>query len=172
MTYRFQTLLSIASCATTQWCGWRTAQHPQHPTSTAAGQCRLTPGFRSAPHACFQRLRLKHDKLLSNFAFNCNVRHYTAAASPSSPSGCSSAASPPHPASMWWLNSNTPQPRGPARFYCTQGWCRGGLWRRRPASGPSPRREAGTLQRSLPQDNSNGYRGTQRQLDLSLLELT
>jgi len=29
----------------------------------------------------FQRLKLKHDKLLSNFAcfaFNCNLRHYTA----------------------------------------------------------------------------------------------
>ena len=40
------------------------------------GQCRFTPGFRRWPHACFQLLKLKCDKLLSNFAFNCNLRHY------------------------------------------------------------------------------------------------
>jgi len=27
-------------------------------------------------YVCFQRLQLKHDKLLSNVAFNCNLRHY------------------------------------------------------------------------------------------------
>ena len=29
--------------------------------------------------ACFQRLKLKCDKLLSNVAFNCNLRHYSPA---------------------------------------------------------------------------------------------
>ena len=41
------------------------------------GRCRLTPGFRSWPHACFQLLKLKYEKLLSSFAFNCNLRPYT-----------------------------------------------------------------------------------------------
>ena len=28
-------------------------------------------------HLWFQRLKLKHDEPLSNFAFNCNLRHYS-----------------------------------------------------------------------------------------------
>ena len=40
------------------------------------GRCRFTPGLCCRPHACFQLLKLKHDKVLSNFAFNCNLRHY------------------------------------------------------------------------------------------------
>ena len=40
------------------------------------GRCRLTPDFRSSPRACFQRLKVKHEKLLSNFAFKCNLRLY------------------------------------------------------------------------------------------------
>ena len=40
------------------------------------GQCRLTLGVCSRPHACFQLLKPKHDKLLSNVAFNFNLRHY------------------------------------------------------------------------------------------------
>ena len=46
------------------------------------GWCRLTPGLNSRPRdptlafRNFQRLKLKYDKLLSNFAFNCNLRHY------------------------------------------------------------------------------------------------
>ena len=43
--------------------------------TTEVGRCRLTPCFRSWPHASFQRLKLKHDKPLSGFAFNCNLRH-------------------------------------------------------------------------------------------------
>ena len=39
-------------------------------------RCRFTPDFRSRPHACFQLLKLKHDKLLPNFASKCNLRHY------------------------------------------------------------------------------------------------
>ena len=31
------------------------------------------------PHACFQLLKLKYEKLLSNFAFKCNLRHYAKA---------------------------------------------------------------------------------------------
>ena len=47
-----------------------------------AGRCSLrAPGYpvvhSSAPHACFRRLNLKYDKLLSNFAFNCILCHYT-----------------------------------------------------------------------------------------------
>ena len=52
------------------------------PGGAMVGRCRLTPGFRRRPHACFQGLqllKLKYDKLLSNFAFNCNLRHYTLA---------------------------------------------------------------------------------------------
>ena len=40
------------------------------------GRCRLTPGFNSSPRAFFQHLNLTYDKLISNVAFNCNVRHY------------------------------------------------------------------------------------------------
>ena len=40
------------------------------------GRCRLTPGFRSRPHACFQLLTPEYDELLSNVAFNCNLRRY------------------------------------------------------------------------------------------------
>ena len=47
-----------------------------HHLTYEAGRCRLTPGFRSRPHACFQCLKLKYDKLLSNFAFKCNLRRY------------------------------------------------------------------------------------------------
>ena len=42
----------------------------------SAGRCILTPGFRSRPHACFQLLTPEYDELLSNCAFNCNLRHY------------------------------------------------------------------------------------------------
>ena len=38
------------------------------------GQRRLTTGCPQADPACFQRLKLKHDKLLPNFAFNFNLR--------------------------------------------------------------------------------------------------
>ena len=38
----------------------------------------MTPRFNSSPQACFQRLKLKHDELPSNLAFNLNLRHYTA----------------------------------------------------------------------------------------------
>ena len=41
------------------------------------GRCRLTPGFHSSPRACFQALIPKYDKLLSNSAFNCNMRQYS-----------------------------------------------------------------------------------------------
>ena len=46
------------------------------------GRCRLTHNFCSRSHACFQLLKLIHDKLLSNFAcfgFKCNLRHYNEA---------------------------------------------------------------------------------------------
>ena len=43
------------------------------------GRCRLTPGVRSRPRARFQRLIPKYDESLSNFAFNCNLRHYVTA---------------------------------------------------------------------------------------------
>ena len=37
---------------------------------------RLTPAFDNSPSACLQvqRSKLKHDKPLSNFCFNCNLR--------------------------------------------------------------------------------------------------
>jgi len=40
-------------------------------------RCRLTLLFRVSHHASFQLLKLKYDKLLSKFAFSCNLRHYT-----------------------------------------------------------------------------------------------
>ena len=43
-------------------------------TVALVGRCRLTPGFCSRRHACFQLLKLKCDQLLSNFAFNFNMR--------------------------------------------------------------------------------------------------
>ena len=45
-------------------------------TNITVGRCRLTPGVNSSPHACLQLLKLKYDNMLSNFAFNCNLRHY------------------------------------------------------------------------------------------------
>jgi len=41
------------------------------------GQCRLTLVEGRVQSAWFQVLKLKHDKLLSTFAFNFNLRHYT-----------------------------------------------------------------------------------------------
>ena len=41
------------------------------------GRCRLTLGFRSRPHACFQCLIPECEESLSNFASNCNLRHYS-----------------------------------------------------------------------------------------------
>jgi len=52
----------------------------------------LTPGFNSSPRACFQRLKLIYDKLLSNFAFKCNLRRYTKGFGFSSFVGCSTTA--------------------------------------------------------------------------------
>jgi len=40
------------------------------------GPCSLTPSLHSSPRACFQRLKLKYAKMLSNVAFNFNLRHY------------------------------------------------------------------------------------------------
>ena len=43
---------------------------------------QVDPGFSLLPPRLlldsrdFQLLKLKHDQLLSNFAFNCNLRHY------------------------------------------------------------------------------------------------
>ena len=37
---------------------------------------RLTPGWSHADPACFQCLKIKHDKLPLNAAFICNMRHY------------------------------------------------------------------------------------------------
>ena len=92
--FRFQTLLSTSTCATTT--GATTgrlaapAAKPRRRENFAAGPCRLSPGtpwltavdptlaFRD-----FQLLKLKCDELLSNFAcfgFKCNLRHYFVAA--------------------------------------------------------------------------------------------
>jgi len=59
----------------------------------------------SRPHACcqalsgtfrnFQLLKLKYDKLLSNFSFKCKLRHYTAASSPRSPRWAPASTAPP-----------------------------------------------------------------------------
>ena len=38
---------------------------------------QLTPRLLSGTFRGFQRLKLKHEKLLTNFAINCNLRHYT-----------------------------------------------------------------------------------------------
>jgi len=37
----------------------------------------LTPVERLVENAWFQRLKLKHENLLSSFASNFNLRHYT-----------------------------------------------------------------------------------------------
>jgi len=69
------------------------------------GRCRLTPVFHSRPHACFQRLKLKHDELLSNFAcfgFNCNLRHYSLVPLNNSPLWV-----PPPTLEAWRLTQNT-----------------------------------------------------------------
>ena len=42
-------------------------------------RCRLSPIEARIEGAWFQRMILQHDKLLSNFAFNFNLRHYTEA---------------------------------------------------------------------------------------------
>ena len=39
----------------------------------------LTPNFHYCPCAWFQRSKVKYDKLLANFAFKCNLRHYAEA---------------------------------------------------------------------------------------------
>ena len=36
----------------------------------------FTPGSPQVDPACFQRLKHKHDQLLSNFAFNSNLRPF------------------------------------------------------------------------------------------------
>ena len=46
--------------------------------SGKVGRCRFTPGRPQADPACFHRLKLTYDKLLSNVGFNCNVHHYSA----------------------------------------------------------------------------------------------
>ena len=40
------------------------------------GLSHLTPRSLSGTFKGFQRLKLKYDKLLSNFGFKCNLRHY------------------------------------------------------------------------------------------------
>ena len=49
------------------------------PLHAAVGRCRLTPGRPQVDRAWCQRLKLKCVKPLSNFAFNFNLRPYTAA---------------------------------------------------------------------------------------------
>ena len=51
----FQTLRAVSFCAT----------------------CRLTPGFCSSSHACFQLLQLQYDELLSKFTCEFNLGHYS-----------------------------------------------------------------------------------------------
>ena len=41
------------------------------------GFLQLTPRLLSGTFRGFQLLKLTYDKLLPNFAFNCNLRHYT-----------------------------------------------------------------------------------------------
>ena len=93
----FQTLLSSATCATTQR-GFRRGYRGSHRLFTPKGHPTIrgvhaascgrvaqvdhglsqsTPRFLSGTFRDFQRFKLKHDKLLSTFAFNCNLRHYT-----------------------------------------------------------------------------------------------
>ena len=43
--------------------------------SLTLGWKHLTPRLLSGTFRHFQRLKLKHDKPLSNVAFNCNLRH-------------------------------------------------------------------------------------------------
>ena len=47
---------------------------------TLAGRCRLSPGSPRVDRAWFQRLKLKYDVPLSNFAFNFNLQPYAMAA--------------------------------------------------------------------------------------------
>jgi len=50
---------------------------PTYALEHKVGRCRLTLGLHGRPRACFQHLKLKYEKALSNFAcfgFNCNVR--------------------------------------------------------------------------------------------------
>ena len=44
------------------------------------GRCRFTLLSPRTDPACFQSLNLKYDGPLSDFAFNCNLRHYSALA--------------------------------------------------------------------------------------------
>ena len=72
----FQSLLSTATCATTL----RAAKLAERATADVAnkvGRCRFTARFDPGltPRG-FQRLNRKYDDPLSNFAFNCNLRHY------------------------------------------------------------------------------------------------
>jgi len=50
--------------------------HPASLFSAFVGRCRLPPGKPQVDPACSQRLKLNHDKLVSNVALNCNLRHY------------------------------------------------------------------------------------------------
>jgi len=53
--------------------------HPvrAHAAQAGVGRCRLTPSPPQVDRAWFQRLALKCDESLSNFAFNFNLRRYT-----------------------------------------------------------------------------------------------
>ena len=71
--------VSTATCGTTTQgfqATWE-ATDADPPRAPEVGRCWLTQGLTKIDPPCIQRLKPKHDKLLSNFAFKCNLRHYT-----------------------------------------------------------------------------------------------
>ena len=50
---------------------------PSSPSKSKVGRCRLAPGCPRVARAWFQRLKLKYDETLSNFALNFNLRRYS-----------------------------------------------------------------------------------------------
>ena len=67
-----------------------------------AGRCRLKRVETSDESACFQLLKLEYYKLLSNFAFDFNLRRYSLAAT----ALVSAAASP-----VGWCRLTLSNPR-------------------------------------------------------------
>ena len=59
--------------------GWEDGTFLLALASVAVGRCRLTVSKPDFKRAWFQRLKLKCDESLSNFAFNFNLRRYTEA---------------------------------------------------------------------------------------------
>ena len=66
-----------APCVVVPGIAYALSGHQAEKFGQLVGRCRLTPLRLRTDPAWFQHLNLKYDGLLSNFALNCNMRHYS-----------------------------------------------------------------------------------------------